>query len=128
MASPLSPQALARRSAEHPRRVVAIWGVAFVASLAIIATLLGSALTSSTSFVGSTESTRADHQITQQIGIRDADTETVVVDGPGERCARSSSGSRRRSRASAPASSTRRRPRGAVPAIRPCSTAPARAR
>jgi RND superfamily putative drug exporter len=82
MTSLLSPQALARRSAEHPRRVVAIWGVAFVASLAIIATLLGSALTSSTSFIGSTESKRADHQITQQIGIRDADTETVVVHGP----------------------------------------------
>ena len=82
MTSLLSPQALARRSAAHPRRVVAIWGVAFIASLAIIATLLGSALTSSTSFIGSTESKRADHQITRQIGIRDADTETVVVHGP----------------------------------------------
>ena len=75
----LSPATWARRSAAHPWRVVAIWGVAFAASLAIIATLLSSALTSSTSFIGSTESKTADHQITRQIGVHDAITETVVI-------------------------------------------------
>ena len=79
MSSVLSPAAWARRSAANPWRVVAIWGVALVASLAIIATLLSSALTSSTNFIGSTESKRADHQITHQIGIHDAVTETVVI-------------------------------------------------
>ena len=79
MSSIVSPAAWARRSAANPWRVVAIWGVALVASLAIIATLLSSALTSSTNFIGSTESKRADHQITHQIGIRDAVTETVVI-------------------------------------------------
>ena len=75
----LSPAIWARRSAAHPWRVVAVWGVAFAASLAIIATLLASALTSSTNFIGSTESKTADHQITQQIGVHDAVTETVVI-------------------------------------------------
>ena len=79
MSSIVSPAAWARRSAANPWRVVAIWGVALVASLAIIATLLSSALTSSTNFIGSTESKRADHQITHQIGIHDAVTETVVI-------------------------------------------------
>jgi putative drug exporter of the RND superfamily len=79
----ISPASWARRSAAHPWRVVAVWGVAFVASLAIIATLLSSALTSSTSFIGSTESKRADHQITQTIGVHDAVTETVVISRAG---------------------------------------------
>jgi putative drug exporter of the RND superfamily len=79
----LSPATWARRSAAHPWRVVAVWGVAFAASLVIVATLLSSALTSSTSFIGSTESKRADHQITRQIGVHDAITETVLISRSG---------------------------------------------
>jgi putative drug exporter of the RND superfamily len=82
----LSPSSWARRSAAHPWRVVGIWGAAFVASLVIIATLLASSLTSSTSFIGSTESKTADHRISG-LGNHDAVTETVVVShaGPGLR-------------------------------------------
>ncbi|MDH4340796.1 MAG: MMPL family transporter [Thermoleophilia bacterium] len=74
-----SPAAWARRSATHPRRVIAVWGVVVIASLAIVATLLGSALTSSMNFIGSPESKRADQAITAQIGVRDAVTETVAI-------------------------------------------------
>jgi hypothetical protein len=45
----VSPAAWARRSAAHPRRVLAAWALALLASLAIVATMLGSALTSGTS-------------------------------------------------------------------------------
>ena len=40
-----STEGLARACAVHPKRTVAVWGAVVLASLAVIAVLLGSALT-----------------------------------------------------------------------------------
>ena len=79
MSSIVSPAAWARRSAAHPWRVVADLGRGARRVARDHRDAARSALTSSTNFIGSTESKRADHQITHQIGIHDAVTETVVI-------------------------------------------------
>ena len=79
----LSPPALARASASHPRRTLAIWAVVLVASLASVALLLPTATTSTVGFVNQPESAAANHLIKNQIGIRTDDTEMVVVSAPG---------------------------------------------
>jgi putative drug exporter of the RND superfamily len=79
----LSPPNLARASAGHPRRTVAIWAVLLVASLAVVGTLLGSATTTKVGFVTSPESATANDLITHRIGVQTADTEMVVVTATG---------------------------------------------
>ncbi|HEX5260803.1 MAG TPA: MMPL family transporter [Gaiellales bacterium] len=79
----LSPPALARAAASHPRRTLAIWAVVLVASLASVALLLPSATTSTVGFVNQPESAAANDLIKNQIGVRTDDTEMVVVTAPG---------------------------------------------
>jgi RND superfamily putative drug exporter len=79
----LSPPALARAAASHPRRTLAIWAVVLVASLASVALLLPTATTSTVGFVNQPESAAANALIRHQIGIRTEDTEMVVVTAPG---------------------------------------------
>jgi RND superfamily putative drug exporter len=86
-----TPVRWATASASHPRRVVAVWAILLIASLGVIATLLGSATTTQVSFVNSPESKRANAIIENTIGIRSQDTETVVIQsthgGPPSRAA-----------------------------------------
>ena len=79
----LSPPALARTAASHPRRTLAIWAVVLVASLASVALLLPTATTSTVGFVNQPESAAANDLIKNQIGVRTDDTEMVVVTAPG---------------------------------------------
>jgi uncharacterized membrane protein YdfJ with MMPL/SSD domain len=79
----LSPPALARSAAAHPRRTLAIWGALLVASLASVALLLPSATTTTVGFVNQPESAAANNLIKNQIGVRTEDTEMVVVSAPG---------------------------------------------
>ena len=79
----LSPPALARAAASHPRRTLAIWAVVLVASLASVALLLPTATTSTVGFVNQPESAAANDLIKNQIGVRTDDTEMVVVTAPG---------------------------------------------
>ncbi len=79
MLSLFSPPSLARASAAHPRRTVAIWAVLVVASMAAVATLLPSATTTKVGFVSSPESATANELITHRIGVKSADTEMVVI-------------------------------------------------
>ena len=79
----LSPPALARAAASHPRRTLAIWAVVLVASLASVALLLPTATTSTVGFVNQPESAAANDLIKHQIGVRTDDTEMVVVTAPG---------------------------------------------
>ena len=53
-----SPEALARASARHPRRTLALWGVALVASIGIIGALLGDSLTTEGRVTSNPESER----------------------------------------------------------------------
>jgi hypothetical protein len=78
----LSPPALARAAAAHPRRTLAIWAVVLVASLASVALLLPTATTSTVGFVNQPESAAANALIKNQIGVRTDDTEMVVVTAP----------------------------------------------
>ena len=79
MFSSLSPRALARSSAEHPKRVVWIWVAVLLASFAIIGTLLSGVLSPAQSFVTTPESQKAANQIEQITGTPDAVVEQAVV-------------------------------------------------
>jgi RND superfamily putative drug exporter len=79
IANLISPANWARRSATHPKRVLAVWAVALIASLAIVGSLLSGALTTSATFTGNPESKQAKNLITDRIGVRETDTEAVIV-------------------------------------------------
>src|SRR3954447_6399738 len=79
MTTLLSPAAWARRSADHPWRVVVAWTIAIVASFAVIATMLSSALTTKQDFVSNPESKQAATAIEQRQGSADRIVETVVI-------------------------------------------------
>src|SRR3954454_21771860 len=79
MTTLLSPAAWARRSADRPWRVVVAWTIAIVASFAIIATMLSSALTTKQDFVSNPESKQAATAIEQRQGSADRIVETVVI-------------------------------------------------
>ena len=79
MFSSLSPRALARSSAEHPKRVIWIWVATLIASMAVVAMLLADVLSPAQSFVTTPESQRAADQIEQITGSPDAVVEQVVV-------------------------------------------------
>jgi putative drug exporter of the RND superfamily len=73
------PQRLARASAGHPWRVVAVWGLVLVASVVTIGGLLGSALTSDASITTRPESVRADEVIAGNFSQRDRVDEAVLI-------------------------------------------------
>jgi RND superfamily putative drug exporter len=79
MTNVISPAAWARRSAAHPKRVIAVWAAALLSSLAIVGALLSGALTTGATFTGTPESQQAKTLITDRIGIRETDTEAVIV-------------------------------------------------
>ena len=79
MFSSLSPRALARSSAEHPKRVIWIWVATLIAAFVVIAMLLADVLSPAQSFVTTPESQRAANQIEQITGSPDAIVEQVVV-------------------------------------------------
>jgi uncharacterized membrane protein YdfJ with MMPL/SSD domain len=72
---------LARAAAAHPWRVVAAWGAAIVLSFALIALLLGNALTSEGNVTTSTESKRAEEIASQSFPhhAQDLVTDIAVV-------------------------------------------------
>ena len=79
MTNLISPAAWARRSAAHPKRVMAVWAAALILSLASVGTLLGGALTTSATFTGNPESQRAKTLINDRLGAHETDTEAVIV-------------------------------------------------
>jgi RND superfamily putative drug exporter len=79
----ITPALWARRSAMHPRRVIAAWGLALLASFALITAFLSGSLTTSASFTGNPESQQAKALIDGRIGVRETDTEAVVISRPG---------------------------------------------
>src|SRR3954471_2136126 len=79
MTTLLSPAAWARRSADHPRRVVVAWTIAIVASFAVIATMLSSALTTKQDFVSNPESKQAATALEHRPGSTGRSGETVVI-------------------------------------------------
>ncbi len=79
MFSSLSPRALARSSAEHPKRVIWLWVATLVASMAVIAMLLADVLSPAQSFVTTPESQKAANQIELITGSPDAVVEQIVV-------------------------------------------------
>ena len=79
MFSSLSPRALARSSAAHPKRVIWIWVATLIAAFAVIGLLLADVLSPAQSFVTTPESQRAANQIEQITGSPDAVVEQVVV-------------------------------------------------
>jgi RND superfamily putative drug exporter len=70
---------LARRSALHPWRVIVAWILVVGASMAIIAVLLESALSSEGSLTNSPESVRADETLSRSFDQRDQVDEAVVI-------------------------------------------------
>ena len=75
----LSPSTWVRRSAENPKRVLIVWALILVASLAVNAIWSASATTTDQSFVGAPEYDRATALIEDTIGQSDASVETVVL-------------------------------------------------
>ncbi len=78
MSSRLSTERLARASAEHPKRVLAIWAGILIASAAVIASLLSGVLSTDQKFLNNPESMRATDQLTA-LGRGDVITESVVL-------------------------------------------------
>jgi uncharacterized membrane protein YdfJ with MMPL/SSD domain len=77
---------LARAAADHPKRTLALWGAVFLASIAAIALLLPSALTSDAEVTSSPESMQAYDVIRERIPMPPPDefvNELVLVSAPG---------------------------------------------
>jgi RND superfamily putative drug exporter len=72
-------QGLARSAALHPWRIVAAWGLILVASVAVIATLFGSAFSSDGSLTTNPDSARAEKVIAQNFAQGDRIDEAVIV-------------------------------------------------
>ncbi|PKH40889.1 putative drug exporter of the RND superfamily [Nocardioides alpinus] len=72
-------QRLARSAALHPWRTVVAWGLVLVASVVVIATLIGSAFTSDGSLTTNPDSARAEKVIAQSFAQGDRIDEAVIV-------------------------------------------------
>ncbi|MEX0761732.1 MAG: MMPL family transporter [Dehalococcoidia bacterium] len=75
----LSTENLARASANHPWRTLAIWAVAILAGLAITATLFADATTTEQDFTYDPEAKVANRLIEERLRGPSAFTETVVI-------------------------------------------------
>jgi RND superfamily putative drug exporter len=75
----LSPQRLARASAEHPKRVIWTWAAILVASIAVVALLLADVLSPAQTFTGTPESQRAADQIERITGEPTSTVEQIVL-------------------------------------------------
>jgi putative drug exporter of the RND superfamily len=78
-----STQRLARASARHPWRVVAVWLLLVVASFVAIGALLGSALTTDAKITTRPDSVKADDLISRSFPQRNTFDESVIVHSPG---------------------------------------------
>jgi len=72
-------QRVVRLSALRPWRVLAAWGLVVVASVAAIATLLGSALSTDASITTKPDSVRADELLVGNFSQRNAIDEAVII-------------------------------------------------
>ena len=80
--SSFSSEALARASATHPWRTVAIWVVVLVVAMALNATLLGDSITTEFHFTNNPDSERADSLLEERLrGPRKA-AEVIIVQHP----------------------------------------------
>lgn len=75
----LSPQRLARASAEHPKRVIWTWAAILIASIVVVALLLADVLSPAQTFTGTPESQRAADQIERITGEPTSTVEQVVL-------------------------------------------------
>lgn len=78
MSSRLSTERIARAAAEHPKRVLAIWGVVLAVSLALVGTLLAGVLSTDQTFLNTPEAVTATDQL-DDLGRKDLITEQVVL-------------------------------------------------
>src|SRR5215469_12790442 len=76
------PERLARASARHPWRTVAVWIVVLAAAAVCSRVFLSGALTTQSSFADNPESVRAQNLIEQRLTGPAKDTELVVVRSP----------------------------------------------
>ncbi len=74
----LSTEAVARTASQHPWRALAAWGIAVLASLAVVVSLLGGALTSHGEVTNNPESKQAKQLRGERIGHA-AETSDVIV-------------------------------------------------
>ena len=72
-------QKLGRTAAVHPWRVVAAWGMVFVASVVVIGTLLASAFTSDAGITTNPDSTQAEKLIAENFSQGDRIDEAVII-------------------------------------------------
>jgi putative drug exporter of the RND superfamily len=77
-----TPERLARASARHPWRTVAVWIVVLAAAAVCSRAFLSGALTTQSSFADNPESVRAQNLIEQRLTGPAKDTELVVVRSP----------------------------------------------
>src|SRR5215470_7855498 len=77
-----TPERLARASARHPWRAVAVWIVVLAAAAVCSSAFLSRALTTQSSFANNPESVRAQNLIEQRLTGPAKDTELVVVRSP----------------------------------------------
>src|SRR5215467_36153 len=77
-----TPERLARASARHPWRTVAVWIVVLAAAAGCSRVFLSGALTTQSSFADNPESVRAQNLIEQRLTGPAKDTELVVVRSP----------------------------------------------
>lgn len=78
-ASRLGPRALAEYATRRPKRVLTAWAVAVLVSLGLVATLLGSGLTSDANLTNNPESYAAQDLIDARLPQQDPVDEVIVV-------------------------------------------------
>ena len=79
MATPLSPESLARRCMCRPWVTVAVWAVAFLIALPLAGLVLPDVMTTQWRFVSDLESKRAQDLIEDRLGRPDRASEVVIV-------------------------------------------------
>ncbi len=75
-------QRLARFSALHPWRILAAWGLVFMASMVAIGTLLGSALTTDAEITTNPDSVKASELLAEGFPVADHVDEAVIIRAP----------------------------------------------
>ncbi len=83
MKSRLSTAGLARAAARHPMRTLALWALALVAAVAVIATLLSGALTAQYSFLGDPDSQVGRDLLAERMDMPIKANEAIVVRSAG---------------------------------------------
>ena len=80
----ISPQTVARSSALHPWRTIAIWVALVVVAFGLIGAFLPGALTAQYSFFNSPDSKKGADLLSQRMGMPQKAHEIVVVSSPGQ--------------------------------------------